>query len=539
MFKDPYQLDGQFYNIRYYILEAENNKIFNQCAYNLRIEVYRTNFTVLNHEYTVPVNIISENSIIFTDKPFNITFTMKNYDDSLIYSIDIPFTTNLKADACCNVEPAVPSKITILLDKIFVYINTTILLPEYIGFSIINPQFEDIDTTSYDLNIKVTDWGDLPVTAITKNEYYSADKFSKNYNSYTIEETSYSVDFQTTFESENNQNRFDFIKTLKSKFNTYKGLLPERNIQCTILNSEPYQFLINFDWFSSLWYPATIEDIINVKTKGSYIEGTIKFNLINGYGIRKIVEQVDKEYYLDNVKPVKPLIYIYIKRADYVEHEYFIINETLTNRAFKLDMEYIRKTTIKENIILKINMSCKTVEVAGFNSVETRFAYNMPLVKDYEEHDGNKVIKNFAGLYQGSQGKYYSTEGDYHGNYHKLGKTVVGKYINNNIQALKKMYKGENLYQEKYFIDFPNDHDVSQNIPMTNDSKIIESVAHVDSIGLKPSKLSMKLTHSTDPYKNVPNTYIPDDSDWLVLYNNFEMQLNGEGSIFIEYNAKN
>jgi hypothetical protein len=539
MFKDPYQLIGKYYNIQYYIVEAENNKLFNQCAYNLRIEVYRTNFTVLNHEYTIPLNVSAESNITFTDKPFNLIFTMNNYDDSMLYQVDIPFNTHLSADACCNVEPAVPSRIVIQFNKTSVYIETIILLPEYIGFSIINPQFEDMDTTSYNLNLKITKWDDLPITGITKNDYYSADKFSKNYNSYTIDETPYSIDFQTIFESENNQNRFEFLKTLKSKFNTYKGLLPKENTECTILNSEPYQFLINFDWYSSLWYPATIDDIININTKGSFIEGTIKFNLVNGYGVRKIVEQITTQQPLDNIKPVKPLIYIYFKFVDYVREDYFIINENITNRSFKVDMDYIRKFITKENVILKINMSCKTVEVAGFNSVETKFAYNMPLVKDYEVHDGNKVIKNFAGLYQGSQSKYYSTEAPYIGKYHKLGPIIDGNYTNMNIQALKKMYKGKKLYEEEYTIHFPNDYTTGTPIPITNDSKIVESVAHVNSIGLKPSKLTMKLNHSTDPYTIIPHNYIPDDSDWLLLYNNYEMQLNGDGSIFIEYNAKN
>jgi hypothetical protein len=540
MYKDSYQLDGKYYNIQYYIVEAENNKLFNKCAYNLKIKVYRTNFTVLNHIYIVPLNISSEDNILFTDKPFDLIFSMDNYDDSLIYDVNIPFTINLKADACCNVEPVVPDRISIRFGKITKYIDVIILLGEYIGFSIFNPQFNGIEEiNSYGLDLKITDWGDLPITAITKNEYYSADKWSKNYNGYTISETPYSIDFETTLESEDPQNRFEFIGLLKETFNRYKGFHPDDNRSCTILNSEPYQFLINFDWYQNLWYPCSIDDIINIKTKGAYVKGTLKFNLLNGYGVRKIIEQVSDNYYLDNVKPVKPLIYVYFKWADYASSQYFTIDESVTNRQFKIDMNYIRKVVSKENVILKINMSCKTVEIASFDSVENKYAYNMPLVKDYEVHDGNKVITNFAGLYQGSQGKHYSTEAAYHGTYHKLGKTVSGNYTNNNIQALKKMYKGTNLYQEDYFIDFPNNHDTSQSIPMTNDSKITEPVAHVDSIGLKPSKLTMTLKHSTTPYTEIPHNYIPDDSDWLLCFNNFNLNLSGKGSIFVEYNAKN
>jgi hypothetical protein len=540
MYTDSYQLDGDFYNIQYYIVEAENNKLFNQCAYNLRINVYRTNFTVLNHEYHIPLVVSAGANISFTDRIFDIDVVMESYDDSQLRTVDIPFTTHLSADPCCNVEPVVPETIYLRFGKINRTIETIILLPEYIGFSLFNPQFsgEIPEINSYNLDLKITDWGDLPITAITKNEYYSADKWSKNYNGFTISDTPYSIDFQTTLETEDPQNRFEFIDQLKDTFNTYKGSHPDENRSCSILNSEPYQFLINFDWFQNLWYPCSIDDIINIKTKGSYIEGTFKFNLLNGYGVRKIVDQVSNTDFLDNVKPVKPLIYVYFKWADYVSNQYFIISEEVTNRRFKIDMNYIRKVVSKENAILKINMSCKTVEIASFDSVENKYAYNMPLVKDYETHDGNKVITNFAGLYQGSQGKHYSTEAAYHGTYHKLGKTVVGKYINNNIQALKKMYKGENLYQEDYFIDFPNDHDVSQNIPMTNDSKITEPVAHVDSIGLKPSKLTMTLKHSTTPYTEIPHNYIPDDSDWLVCFNNFELNLSSAGSIFVEYNGK-
>jgi hypothetical protein len=538
MYKDPYQLNGQFYNIQYYIVEAENNKLFNQCAYNLRIKVYRTNFTVLHHEYELPLTISPETGLIFKDESFDLSFVMDNYDDSLIYEVDIPFTTEIKPDACCNIAPFLRTRIGILFKGISKYILLTILLPEYIGFSIINPQFEDMDTTSYDINLKVTDWGNLPLTGVTNNDYYSTDRWSKNYNGYELSETPYSIDFQTTLESENNQNRFEFIKELKRKFNMYKGYL-NTNSDCTILNSETYQFLINFDWYQNLWYPCTIEDIVDVKSKGSYIEGTIKFNLINSYGVRKIIEQVTNHGIIDNVKPIKPLLYVYFTLSNYLSVDYFTIIERITNRTFKINMDCIKAVVKKKYIILRIDMSCKTVDVASFDSIETKFAYDMPLVKDYEYHDGNHVIKNFAGLYRGSQGKYYSTKINYHGAYHKLGNTTDGNYINNNIQALKKKYKGGHLYEWRYDIDFPNDHDTSQIIQMTNDSKIIQPVAHGGSIELKPSKLSIKLTHSTTDYIRLSNSCVPDDSDWLLCYNNFNLSLRGEGSIYVEYHGKN
>jgi len=519
------------YFLRARIVEAQNNILFDMMQYTVEITMFANFNTAQDLNYSVFLTLsedIGAHNVDWVDSPtVNI---VGNYNGSsrIMGTSTVRFNIKIQPDDCCNI-PVVKSKITITALNQTMLLSFRLMEQKYLGFSIYN-QFEDSEVHSSELNISVSDWDDLPITAPTKDTTFKANRFSDYYDTYTVESTDYEVDFEYT--GSNVGVNHSWISELKKFWTQFKLFGKVDTSDCDEVIIEPNQFLLNFDWLQDFWYPTTIEDVITLTPTGPFPKGRLKFNLINGYGVNTFPNYVSNkdDELLTNIVPVRPIIEVFFHKDDL--QGAVILNEAVTKR--KIIFSSLFSTLIKNLnysfFILTINNACKTICLQASQNVLNEISYNMPEVKDVDTHtdpytgEDHPLIYNLGGVHEGSYNKNL-------GNEYVVPDDVV--HIDENIVTNGMILHNNKQITLNFLNKTPGDT-MNYNLwRKTNREKKINN----DFVNYLPSKMSIMLS-TVSLTLTLNSLFLNDASDWIILFNNYSLSDNLRNDISFTYNER-